>query len=91
MRVRDREGLARAFRYFGEVETPRLGSAVYTAFSLGVASDPEMLDLVARVDPEQPPPNVLYAGVHDLLLRDAAACLTCCQRKPFMELHPREQ
>lgn len=72
MRVRDREGLARAFRYFGEVETPRLGSAVYTAFSLGVASDPEMLDLVARVDPEQPPPNVLYAGVHDLLLRDAA-------------------
>jgi len=60
------------FRYFGEVETPRLGSAVYTAFSLGVASDPEMLDLVARVDPEQPPPNVLYAGVHDLLLRDAA-------------------
>ena len=72
MRVRDREGLARIFRYFGEVETPRLGSAVYTVFSLGVASDPEMLDLVARVDPDQPPPNILYAGVHDLLLRDAA-------------------
>jgi hypothetical protein len=55
MRVRDREGLARVFRHFGEVETPRLGGAVYTAFSLGVASDPERLDLVARVDPETEP------------------------------------
>jgi hypothetical protein len=67
----DVESLARFFRYFGEVETPRLDAPVYTAYSLGVAEDPELLALAARVQPSQPAPNVLYAAVQDLLLEDA--------------------
>ncbi len=68
--ARDPEGLARYFRYFGEVETPRLHSKVYTAFSLGVADDEALLALAAQVRPGQPAPNVLYAAVQDLLLED---------------------
>lgn len=36
--VRDLEGLERIFRYSGQVETPALGSGVYTAYSLGIAT-----------------------------------------------------
>jgi len=72
MHARDREGLARIFRYFGEVETPRLDSRVYTIYSLGVAEDAELLELASRIDPGQPPPNVLYAAVQDLLFQDPA-------------------
>jgi hypothetical protein len=71
MRGRDPESLAAIFRYFGEIETPRLDSAVYTAYSLGIAQDPEILELAALVRSDQPPPNVLYAAVHDLLLESA--------------------
>lgn len=63
--------LARVFRYFGEVECPKLDSPVYQAYSLGVANDPELLALAARVQATQPSPNVLYAAVKDLLLEDA--------------------
>ena len=70
-RARNAEGLAKHFRYFGEVETPRMNSGVYTAFSLSVADDPDLLALVAEVDPGQPAPNVLFASVQDLLLEDA--------------------
>jgi len=34
---RDLENLAKVFRYFGEVETPKLNSNVYTSYTLGVA------------------------------------------------------
>jgi hypothetical protein len=70
---RELENLANVFRYFGEVETPRLDSTVYTAFSLGVAEDAELLELASHAMTGQPPPNVLYAAVHDQLLRDAEA------------------
>ena len=70
-RARDREGLAKIFRYFGEIETPRLQSAVYTAYSLGIAEDDELLALAAKIDPGQPAPNVFYAAVQDLLLEDS--------------------
>jgi hypothetical protein len=70
---RELENLAKVFRYFGEIETPRLDSAVYTAISLGVAEDPELLELASHAMTGQPPPNVLFAAVHDLLLRDAEA------------------
>lgn len=73
MRGRELENLAKVFRYFGEIETPRLDSAVYTAVSLGVAEDPELMELAAHAMSDQPPPNVLFAAVHDLLLRDAEA------------------
>jgi hypothetical protein len=69
-RARDKEGLAKIFRYFGEIETPRLQSAVYTAYSLGIAEDEELLALAAQIDPRQPAPNVFYAAVQDLLLED---------------------
>jgi len=66
--ARDAASLAATFRYFGEVETPKMDSRVYTDFSLGVAEDPELLALAAEVMPSQPPPNVLYAAVKNLLL-----------------------
>lgn len=66
----DADALASLFRYFGEVETPKLDSPVYTAYALGIAGDPELLALAARVRAGQPPPNVLFAAVHDLLLED---------------------
>lgn len=68
--ARDPEGLARIFRYFGEVETPALQSPVYTAYSLGISQDAELLALAARIDPAQPAPNVFYAAVQDRLLED---------------------
>jgi hypothetical protein len=83
MRERDREGMARVFRYFGEVETPRLDSRVYTIYSLGVAEDPELLDLVSQIDPGQPAPNVLYAAVQDLLLEDPAGSPEAEALTPF--------
>lgn len=73
MNERALDGLSRVFRYFGEIEAPRLDSAVYRAISLGVANDPELLHLAAGAMEGQPPPNVLYASVHDRLLRDAEA------------------
>ena len=73
MRDREIENLAKVFRYFGEIETPRLDSAVYTAIALGVAEDPEILELASHAMTGQPPPNVLFAAVHDLLLQDAEA------------------
>ena len=62
-----------------------MDSAVYTAFSLGVAEDPELLELAAHVSLGQPPPNVLYAAVHELLLRDAAAGL---EASPLARWYP---
>ena len=73
MRSRALDKLATVFRYFGEIETPRLDSAVYTAISLGVAEDQRILELAANARSDQPAPNVLYASVHDLLFRDAEA------------------
>lgn len=62
--------LSRLFRYFGEVETPKMDSPVYTAYCLGIADDPDLLALAQRVLPGQPAPNVLFAAVQDLLLED---------------------
>jgi len=68
---RDPEDVAQVFRYFAEVETPRLGSRVYTDYCAGVADDPDLLALACRTMPSQPPPNVLFAAVKHLLLADA--------------------
>ena len=70
MTVRNPEGLSHVFRYFGEVETPRLGSRVYTVYCLGIAEDPGLLALASKVDPGQPAPNILFAAVQELLLED---------------------
>lgn len=71
IRSRESDQLARYFRYFGEVECPRMQASVYQAYSLGIATDPDLLSLVAEVDPGQPAPNVLFAAVQDLLFEDA--------------------
>ena len=68
---RDPEDVARTFRYFAEVETPRLQSRVYTDYCFGVSEDPALLELACRTMPSQPPPNVLFAAVKDLLLEDS--------------------
>lgn len=73
MDARDPDRLSKIFRYFGEVETPKLNSRVYTDYSLGVAEDASLLALAAEIDDHQPAPNVLYASVQDLLLEDPAA------------------
>ncbi|MCR9098112.1 MAG: DUF2332 domain-containing protein [bacterium] len=67
---RDPDDVARVFRYFAEVETPRLGSRVYTDYCAGIADDPRLLELACRTIPSQPPPNVFFAAVKHLLLED---------------------
>jgi hypothetical protein len=44
-------------------------SALYERLSLGVAHDPELLDIAAQAQPGQPVPNLFLAAVHFLLLR----------------------
>lgn len=73
MNARDSRGLSRIFRYYAEVETPRMGSPVYTVYSFGVAEDSALLDLCSQIGVGQPAPNILYASVHDLLLDDSEA------------------
>ena len=68
--ARDSTSLEEIFRYFGEYETPKLDSAVYTAYCLGIAEDEDLKALAALVMPSQPAPNVLFASVKDLLLED---------------------
>jgi hypothetical protein len=67
---RDANVLAETFRYFGRVETPKMNSRIYTEYSLRIAEDAELLALAEQVMPSQPPPNVLFAAVQDLLLED---------------------
>ncbi|RYG73071.1 DUF2332 domain-containing protein, partial [bacterium] len=51
-------------------------SALYQALSLRIAEDPEMLTLAAFAQPRQPVPNLLFAAVHAILLRDGDADLS---------------
>lgn len=44
-------------------------SPLYFLLSLRIAEDTELLDLAARCAPGQPPPNMLFAAAHELLLR----------------------
>ena len=73
MAARDLAGLSRIFRYYAEVETPRLGSPVYTDYSFGVADEPQLLELCVQIDPGQPAPNILFAAVQDLLVKSPTA------------------
>jgi len=73
MAARDRKGLSRIFRYYAEIETPRLGSPVYTDYCFGVADDSQLLELCSQIDQSQPAPNILFAAVQDLLMEDPTA------------------
>lgn len=73
LNARDIDGLSRSFRYFAEVETPRMDARVYTVLSFGVSEDSELLELCSQIENGQPAPNILYASVQNLLLEDPKA------------------
>jgi hypothetical protein len=66
--LRTPEGVARLFEYFGEVECPQLDAPLYQHLCRGVAGDEALLALAAHAPATQPPPNLLFAAVHYLLL-----------------------
>jgi len=72
---RSPEGVARIFRYFGRIEAPQLESPLYEELCAGVAEDPELLAIAAQTPSSQPPPNLLFAAVHYLLLGGAEHAL----------------
>ena len=71
-RDRSAAGLARIFSHFGEVECPQIEGFLYQALCRGVARDPELLAIASAAPATQPPPNLLFAAVHFLLLGGAA-------------------
>lgn len=80
MSGRNTAALAQIFRRFGEVEARKVRSPLYEQFSYGVAEDPEILDLAALGPAGQPPPNLLFASVHYLLLTGV--------KHPLMDYYP---
>lgn len=62
-----RPSLAAAFQRFAERECAGL-SPLYAALARATAEDDFLLALAARARPGQPPPNMLFAAVHALLL-----------------------
>jgi hypothetical protein len=80
MSVWNTAALAQVFRRFGEVEARKVRSPLYEQFSYGVSEDPEILDLAALGPAGQPPPNLLFASVHYLLLTGV--------RHPLMDYYP---
>ncbi|NJN15318.1 MAG: DUF2332 domain-containing protein [Oscillochloris sp.] len=62
--------LADVARRFTEFAVHCEGVApLYAMLAPYIADDPELLALAAQTQPGQPPPNMLFAAVHDLLLR----------------------
>lgn len=61
--------LASEFRFFATIS--RDESPLYAELSARVAESSFLLDLAARATPGQPPPNLLFAAVHDQLLAGA--------------------
>jgi hypothetical protein len=64
----DLEELSRRFVSLAEVDC-RDYSPLYERLSLGIAGDPELLELLARARPGQRRPVLFLAAVHHLLLR----------------------
>lgn len=62
------DDLAYQFEYFGEVECPQLDAHLYRALCRGIQHDRELLAMAARAPVTQPPPNLLFAAAHYLLL-----------------------
>lgn len=65
------ENLSKLFDYWGRCEAPQIEGWLYEELCRGVARDPELLLMAARAPVTQPPPNLLFAAVHYLLLRGA--------------------
>ena len=60
---------AARFRNFAEIARPE--SPLYFALATAIADDVELLSLTDEMIEHQPPPNVLLAAVHFLILRGA--------------------
>jgi hypothetical protein len=63
-----KDELAARFRHFAEQECQD-SSPLYAVLALTVAQDSGLLELAGKCQAGQPPPNLLFAAVHDLLLR----------------------
>lgn len=61
--------LAVRFRHFAEKECHD-SSPLYVVLALTVAGDGKLIELAGHCRAGQPPANLLFAAVHDLLLRD---------------------
>jgi hypothetical protein len=72
---RDLADLAYQFDYFGEQECTQLDAHLYRALCRGIREDRELLAIAAHAPANQPPPNLLFAAVHDLLLAGAEHAL----------------
>jgi hypothetical protein len=62
------ERLRSIFRHYADVDLPAADAWLYAALAAGVAADPEVMAVAATVRRGQPPPNLLFAAVHALLL-----------------------
>jgi hypothetical protein len=73
--VSDRSTLAERFHAFSD-EAAGIGSPLYAVLSKHVAGHTAMLELVVgSLRPGQPPGNLFFAAVHDLLMRDPSVPL----------------
>lgn len=87
------EALAEIFKRFAMLEC-RGSSALYEYLSLSIAEDGDLLHLAAHVPPGQPVPNLFFAAVHYLLLRDPSPPLSRYYRSlepnpgAFQEAYP---
>jgi len=68
LRSRSREGISAYFAHFGESECPRIDGHIYRELCRVVCNEPDLLDMAAHAPANQPPPNLLFASVHRLLL-----------------------
>ena len=71
------DALAGRFREFAHAECAG-SSPLYFALALGLADDPDVLEVARHAAPGQPVPNLLFAAVHALIARDAAHPLAAC-------------
>ena len=69
---RSREDLLAYFEHFGEVECPQVDGEIYRELCRVVRGDDALLAMAAQAPPTQPPPNLLFAAVHRLLLAGEA-------------------
>jgi hypothetical protein len=74
-RVEPRVGAAASFELFTRVSSP-----LYSGLSARLLDDPELLELAAEAPVGQPPPNLLFAAVHFLLLQGV--------KHPLARLYP---
>ena len=70
MDANERQKLAERFRHFATEECHD-SSPLYAVFALAVAEDDQLLELASHCRRWQPPANLLFAAVQDILLRGA--------------------